>query len=70
MVTGPHLMKDCVQPGVLNNYELEFAGSKRSILYRGEVALRIYKGYRSELKKTQLMPPYYILWEQRNIYKQ
>ena len=70
MVTGPHLMKDCVQPGMLNNYELEFAESKRCIFYKGEVALRIYKGYRSELNQTQLLPPYYVLWEQRNIYKQ
>ena len=69
MVTGPHMMKNCVQSDMLDNYDLEFTENKRCILYKQQAALRIYKGYRSELNKTQLHPPYYILWEQRNIYK-
>ena len=69
MVTGPHMISKCIHHSSLYKNDLELTTNKRCILYKKQPILRVYKGYRSELKKTQLLPPYYILWEQRNIYK-
>jgi len=69
MVTGPHMAMNHVPRNVIETSELELSENKRCILRKGQPILRIYKGYRSELAQTQLCPPYYTMWERRQIYR-
>jgi len=69
MVTGSHMAMNHMSRKRIESSDLELSENKRCILRKGQPILRIYKGYRSELAQTQLCPPYYIMWEQQQIYK-
>lgn len=68
MITGPHLMKEFVPNNIFDSSKLYLNSNKRCILFNEIPILRIYKGYRSELSQTQLKPPYYVLWKNRQVY--
>jgi hypothetical protein len=73
--TGPRLLGKFFSPYERNNLELYFTSLDKEpvlgsafIVYKDTKILEFYPEYRQEQSKNQKIKPYYILWDEKNIY--